>query len=48
MMILVDHNLKGYIVLLRGTLAVDGWLDWLSIIVLYLENYLGVSRLFIP
>ena len=31
MNVLVDHNLKGYIVLLRGTLAADGWLDLLSI-----------------
>jgi hypothetical protein len=38
MMILVDHNLKGYIVLLRGTLAVDGWLDWLSIEFVTLEE----------
>jgi hypothetical protein len=38
MMILVDHNLKEYIVLLRGTLAVDGWLDWLSIEFVTLEE----------
>ncbi len=38
MMILVDHNLKGYIVLLRGTLAADGWLDLLSIEFVTLEE----------
>ncbi|MEL6383406.1 MAG: ACP S-malonyltransferase [Cyanobacteria bacterium J06626_18] len=31
MIVLVDYNLTGYIVLLRGTLVADGWLDLLSI-----------------
>jgi len=31
MIILVDYNLTGYIVLLQGTLAADGWLELLSI-----------------
>jgi predicted nuclease of predicted toxin-antitoxin system len=31
MIILVDYNLTGYVVLFQGTLAVDGWLDLLSI-----------------
>ena len=31
MIILVDYNLTGYIVLFQGTLAADGWLDLLSI-----------------
>jgi predicted nuclease of predicted toxin-antitoxin system len=38
MIVLVDHNLKGYIVLLRGTLAADGWLDLLSIDFVTLEE----------
>ncbi|MBV8884551.1 MAG: ACP S-malonyltransferase [Chroococcidiopsidaceae cyanobacterium CP_BM_RX_35] len=38
MIVLVDHNLKGYIVLLRGTLAADGWLNWLSIQFMTLEE----------
>jgi predicted nuclease of predicted toxin-antitoxin system len=31
MMILVDYNLNGYVVLLQGTLVSNGWLDLLSI-----------------
>ncbi|NET32541.1 MAG: ACP S-malonyltransferase [Cyanothece sp. SIO1E1] len=31
MIILVDYNLTGYIVLFQGTLAADGWLDLLAI-----------------
>jgi predicted nuclease of predicted toxin-antitoxin system len=31
MIILVDYNLTGYIVLFQGTLAADGWLELLSI-----------------
>ena len=31
MIVLVDYNLTGYIVLLQGTLAAEGWLDLLSI-----------------
>jgi hypothetical protein len=31
MLILVDYNLTGYIVLFQGTLATEGWLDLLSI-----------------
>ncbi|MBW4578489.1 MAG: ACP S-malonyltransferase [Tildeniella nuda ZEHNDER 1965/U140] len=31
MMVLVDYNLTGYIVLFQGTLAADGWLELLSI-----------------
>lgn len=31
MIILVDYNLTGYVILFQGTLAVDGWLDLLSI-----------------
>ena len=31
MIVLVDYNLTGYVVLLQGTLAAEGWLDLLSI-----------------
>ena len=31
MIILVDYNLTGYIILFQGTLATDGWLNLLSI-----------------
>jgi hypothetical protein len=31
MLILVGYNLTGYVVLFRGTLATDGWLDMLAI-----------------
>jgi len=31
MMVLVDHNLEGYVVLLQGALANGGWLDLLEI-----------------
>jgi hypothetical protein len=31
MIVLVDYNLTGYVVLFQGTLATDGWLDLLSI-----------------
>jgi predicted nuclease of predicted toxin-antitoxin system len=31
MIVLVDYNLNGYIVLIQGTLAAGGWLDLLSI-----------------
>jgi hypothetical protein len=31
MIVLVDYNLTGYIVLLQGTLASEGWLELLSI-----------------
>lgn len=31
MIVLVDYNLTGYIVLFQGTLAADGWLELLSI-----------------
>lgn len=31
MMVLVDHNLEGYVVLLQGALASSGWLDLLEI-----------------
>jgi len=31
MIVLVDYNLTGYVVLFQGTLAADGWLDLLSI-----------------
>ena len=31
MIVLVDYNLTGYVVLFRGTLAAEGWLDLLSI-----------------
>ncbi|MEO0374935.1 MAG: ACP S-malonyltransferase [Cyanobacteria bacterium P01_A01_bin.17] len=31
MIILVDYNLTGYVVLFQGTLAAEGWLDLLSI-----------------
>ncbi|NJM73560.1 MAG: ACP S-malonyltransferase [Scytonema sp. RU_4_4] len=31
MIVLVDHNLEGYVVFLQGTLASEGWLDLLSI-----------------
>ncbi|MFP5270759.1 ACP S-malonyltransferase [Coleofasciculus sp.] len=38
MIILVDHNLEGYVVLLQGTLASEGWLDLLSIRFLFMEE----------
>jgi predicted nuclease of predicted toxin-antitoxin system len=38
MIILVDYNLTGYIVLFQGTLAADGWLDLLSIRFLTLQE----------
>lgn len=38
MVVLVDYNLTGYVVLLRGTLAADGWLDLLSIQFVLLEE----------
>ncbi|NER48310.1 MAG: ACP S-malonyltransferase [Symploca sp. SIO1A3] len=31
MIVLVDYNLTGYVVLFQGTLAAEGWLDLLSI-----------------
>ena len=31
MNILVDHNLKGYAILLSGSLLKGGWLDWVFI-----------------
>ncbi|WP_193199386.1 ACP S-malonyltransferase [Nostoc sp. MG11] len=31
MIVLVDHNLRGYIVLLQGTLSSEGWFDLLPI-----------------
>ncbi|NJP11460.1 MAG: ACP S-malonyltransferase [Leptolyngbyaceae cyanobacterium RU_5_1] len=38
MIVLVDYNLIGYIVLLQGTLAAEGWLDLLSIRFMTLEE----------
>ncbi|WP_375499031.1 ACP S-malonyltransferase [uncultured Nostoc sp.] len=38
MIVLVDYNLKGYVVLLQGTLAAEGWLDHLSISFVMLEE----------
>jgi len=38
MIVLVDRNLKGYIVLLQGTLVTNGWLDILSIGFMTLEE----------
>lgn len=38
MIILVDHNLNGYIVLLQGALASQGWLDLLSISFMLMEE----------
>ncbi len=38
MIVLVDYNLKGYVVLLQGTLAAEGWLDLLSIRFVMLEE----------
>ena len=31
MIVLVDYNLTGYVVLFQGTLAAEGWLDLLSL-----------------
>ena len=31
MIVLVDYNLTGYVVLFQGTLASEGWLDLLSV-----------------
>lgn len=38
MIVLVDYNLKGYVVLLQGTLASEGWLNLLSIRFMILEE----------
>jgi predicted nuclease of predicted toxin-antitoxin system len=38
MIVLVDHHLDGYIALLEGALARDGWLDLLSIHFMMLEE----------
>jgi hypothetical protein len=38
MIVLVDHNLKGYVTLIRGTWATDGWLDLLPIAFVGLEE----------
>ncbi|MFN6514953.1 MAG: ACP S-malonyltransferase [Nostoc sp. CreGUA01] len=38
MIVLVDYNLKGYVVLLQGTLASEGWLNLLSIRFMMLEE----------
>lgn len=38
MRVLVDYNLKGYVVLLQGTLAADGWLELLSLRFVMLEE----------
>ena len=38
MIVLVDHHLEGYIVLLEGALAKDRWLDLLSIRFVLLEE----------
>jgi hypothetical protein len=38
MKVLVDHNLKGYIVLMQGTLVSDGWLNLLAIRFIPLEE----------
>ena len=38
MIVLVDHNLDGYIVLLQGALASEGWLDLLAISFMLLEE----------
>jgi predicted nuclease of predicted toxin-antitoxin system len=36
--VLVDYNLTGYVVLFQGTLVADGWLDLLSIRFVTLEE----------
>jgi len=38
MIVLVDYNLTGYIVLFQGTLAAEGWFDFLSIRFVTLEE----------
>lgn len=38
MIVLVDYNLTGYVVLFQGTLAAEGWLDLLSIRFLTLQE----------
>jgi hypothetical protein len=38
MIVLVDYNLTGYVVLFQGTLAAEGWLDLLSIRFLTLKE----------
>lgn len=38
MIVLVDYNLTGYVVLFQGTLAADGWLDLLLIRFLTLQE----------
>ncbi|HBB34851.1 MAG TPA: ACP S-malonyltransferase [Cyanobacteria bacterium UBA8803] len=38
MIVLVDHHLKGYIVLLQGTLYSEGWLDLLPIRFVFFEE----------
>ena len=44
MIILVDYNLTGYIVLFRGTLAADGWLELFSIRFITLQKAIVLSR----
>ncbi|NEP10623.1 MAG: hypothetical protein F6K14_10495 [Symploca sp. SIO2C1] len=59
MIFLIDHNIEGQSLMLFGSIISEGWLDTLPIrfvsfvdslieIALYIENYLGVSRLFVP
>lgn len=38
MIVLVDYNLTGYIVLFQGTLVAEGWLDLLSVQFVTLEE----------
>jgi hypothetical protein len=38
MIVLVDYNLTGYVVLFQGTLSTDGWLDLLPIRFILLEE----------
>jgi predicted nuclease of predicted toxin-antitoxin system len=38
MIVLVDYNLTGYVVLFQGTLAAEGWLELLSICFVTLQE----------
>jgi hypothetical protein len=44
MIVLVDYNLTGYIALFQGTLATEGWLDFLSIRFVTLQEASAASR----
>ncbi|MFP4121614.1 hypothetical protein [Coleofasciculus sp.] len=48
MIFLIDHNLGGHAEILLGNIASQGWVDRILEILLDIENWMGVGRLFIP